>query len=81
MNTNGGAVQAQDEAKPTDVIASIQINLTREGNVLLTGPLHDKIFCFGLLEGAKMIVASGGDQPAKSSLVSPHDGRKLPLAS
>jgi hypothetical protein len=33
------------------------------GAITVNGPLHDKIFCFGLLEAAKMIVAQ--HQPAQ----------------
>jgi hypothetical protein len=42
------------------------IKFTDDGQVLLTGPLHDKIFCYGLLVAAHDIIK---DIKPKSSIV------------
>lgn len=35
---------------------TIVIKLKTDGNVDITGPIHDKILCYGLLEVAKSII-------------------------
>jgi hypothetical protein len=46
----------------------IQIVITVEGNQLgVSGPLHDTIFCYGVLERAKDVIRTQRDQPQKQS--------------
>lgn len=55
------------------------IGMSHEGMLVVNGPLHDKVQCYGLLEAAKDAVRShvqSGAQPSKLFLPSP--GTKVP---
>lgn len=41
----------------------IKIMLTQDGQVQVSGPLHDKILCLGLLEMAKQTIHDYKGQP------------------
>lgn len=53
MSTNGNANGPGDPRTG----AQITITLQSDGRVNITGPLPDKILCFGMLEMAKLLVA------------------------
>jgi hypothetical protein len=60
---------------------SISINVTEDGKVGMTGPLHDKVVCYGLLEVARDIVRDfKGQAPGLiiPTLVSPSNVKPFP---
>jgi len=40
----------------SNISAQITITLNKEGQIFITGPLHDKVLCYGLLKVGEVLV-------------------------
>jgi hypothetical protein len=45
------------------------ITVDDKGQVQVTGPIHDRLLCYGLLEAARDAIKEHNDNLAKSSIV------------
>jgi hypothetical protein len=68
MSTNDGAPQAKSQA--------LTIVLKPGGAVTVTGPLADKILCYGLLKMAEQIVEDYV-QPAQNGIIPVPPGTRI----
>lgn len=54
----------------------IVIELTRDGQIHVNGPLHDPLLCFGMLEIAKDVVRQAGQKRQQALIQVPQLGGK-----
>ena len=51
---------------------TLKIELDEQGQISISGPIHDKILCYGLLESAKDAVREHVAKEAKKTILAPH---------
>lgn len=61
------------------LVHEIRIGLTEDGNVIVAGPIDDKILCYGMLEAAKDAVRQHKEK--KASIQVPPPGLAGALAN
>lgn len=60
-------------------VVEMKIVMNESGEVNVTGPLENKVFCYGLLELAKEAIAQRAAPPAAASRIVPVHGHLRPL--
>ena len=51
---------------------TLKIELEENGSISISGPIHDKILCYGLLESAKDAVREHVAKEATKRIIAPH---------
>lgn len=66
----GSVADGNGEAPAAPAVAAeLHITLDHAGQIRVTGPLENRVLCYGLLGLAQEVVAAQADKPKKSGLL------------